>query len=163
MTTLEVEVGGVQQDLGTIGERELAVAQIFTFLLIFLKSSIFIIIGGGLDNPLAGNGKTVRSGDDEVEVSSKSVPLRDVEVLGIDQVCSEMRSVGDRNIGNRGNGVCALLLVHSDQAVGEGSGFGGPNWWQVGTIGVGGDFTNLTESSDGLANNTMSFGVTDGI
>ena len=161
MAALKAEVGGVQQDLGTIGERELAVAQIFTFLLVFLNACIIIIIGGRLDNPLAGNGKTLGGGNDEVEVSGESIPLRDVKVLGIDQVGSKTRSVGDRNIGNCRNGVGALFLVHRDQAVGKGSGFDGLDRRQVRAVRICGDFTDLTEGGNGSTNNATGFRVTD--
>ena len=66
------------------------------------------------------------------------------------------------DVENCRNGVGVLFLVHRDQAVGEGSGFGCLDGRQVGTIGIGGNFTDLAEGSDGPANNATSFGITDG-
>ena len=52
VTTLEAKGRSVEQDLGTVGERELAVAQILTLLLIVSNLVLLITSGRRLDNPL---------------------------------------------------------------------------------------------------------------
>ena len=45
--------------------------------------------------------------------------------LGVDRICSEPRSIDDRYVGSRGDGIVTLLLVESDQDVNLGSVFCG--------------------------------------
>lgn len=51
VATLETEGGSVEEDLGTVGQGELAAAKIT--LLIVLRS---LLLGGGTHNPPAGGG-----------------------------------------------------------------------------------------------------------
>ncbi len=52
VTTLKTKSSSVKQDLGTVSQRELAVAKIFALLLIFRNLTIINVLGGGLDNPI---------------------------------------------------------------------------------------------------------------
>ena len=108
------------------------------------------------------NGGILRDRDNGIEASSEGIPLRDVEVLYVDRVCSEPRSIDDKYVGSSRDGIDTLLLVDSDQDVNLGSGFSGLDRCQIRAIGVGGDSIDLAEGSDSPANSSTSFRTTDG-
>lgn len=60
VTTLETESGGVKENLGTVGERELAVAKIFTLLLILENLAFVQAFRRRANDPLASDGDGFR-------------------------------------------------------------------------------------------------------
>ena len=93
VATLEAEGRGVEQNLGTIGKRELAVAQILTFLLVISELFLIVALGSRADDPVASNSDGLGGGGDEGKVRSKGVPLRNFKVLEVDEVGGEVGSV----------------------------------------------------------------------
>lgn len=160
VATLEAEGSGVEQDLGTISERELAVAKIFTLLLVLGDLVVVNTLGSGANDPLASDGDGVGGGGNEGEVGSKGVPLRNVKVLGVEEVGGKVGGVHCVDISSGDSG--AELLVDGDEGVGELLLVSVVERVEVGAIAVGGDLANLTEGGDGSANDAASFGVTDG-
>ena len=83
VTTLETEGSSVEKDLRTVGERELAVAQVLALLLVLSNVVVLVILRRGLDDPLVDDGVGVGRGRKEREVGDERLPLRDVEVLRV--------------------------------------------------------------------------------
>ena len=105
-----MEGSSVEQNLHTIGERELAIAQVLTFLAIFSLSLVLVLSEGELDRPVGDDGVGIRRGGEELEVGDESLPLRDVEVLLVDQVRGELQIVDGRDASNGGTRLGQVLL-----------------------------------------------------
>jgi hypothetical protein len=142
----------------------LAVAKILALFFIdrFIIGNFTIIpaFGGGTDDPLAGNGNWLRGGGEDSKVGSKFVPLGNVKVLGNDEVFGERRSIDNLDTARRN---CATkFLVNGDEGAGELFVIGKSESWKVRTIALSRDLADLTKSSNGLADDTTSFRVTNG-
>lgn len=89
VATLETKFGSVKQDLGTVGERELAVAKVFTLFLVLRNFFVIHTLSSGADNPFASYGNTIRGSNNTGEVGSKSLPSGNLKDLGINEVGRE--------------------------------------------------------------------------
>lgn len=58
-TTLETGGSGIEQDLGIISKRELAVTKILTLFFVFSITSFAVMLGRGLDSPVVEDGDRV--------------------------------------------------------------------------------------------------------
>jgi hypothetical protein len=110
VATLETESGSVEKDLGTVGERELAVAEVFAFLLIFRYFIVIIARASGANNPLPSDGGRVGRRSNEGQVGCKSLPLGNVKVLGIYQVCGQARNIDNSDIRGSRSARASLLV-----------------------------------------------------
>lgn len=66
--SLETKGSGVEQNISTISQRELAVAKIFALLFIIGNFTIICSFSGGMDDPLTGTGN-----DDWIKQSREQV------------------------------------------------------------------------------------------
>jgi len=67
VSTLETQVGRVEQDLGTIGERKLAVAQVLAFILVLVA----IVVTVGLVAERSKSSRAMEAGSGEAVTSSR--------------------------------------------------------------------------------------------
>jgi hypothetical protein len=93
VATLEAEGRSVEQDLGTISERELAVAQILAFLFVVGSLLLLIALSSRADDPLASDCDRLGGRGDKSEERSKGLPLRNLEVLEVDKVGGKVGSI----------------------------------------------------------------------
>jgi len=88
--------------LAPYGQGELAVAKVFTLLLII--SDLFLLaFSSREDNPLTGNRDRIRCRGKEAEEGHKSIPFRNIKVFVVDEVGGQLGSISSRNIGSRGH------------------------------------------------------------
>lgn len=73
MTTLEPKSSSVEKNLGTVSQRELAVAQIFTLFFVLVFVSVFRSVGCQMDDQDTSDGDRVSGGGDKREVRCESV------------------------------------------------------------------------------------------
>jgi hypothetical protein len=159
VTALEAKIGSVEQDLGTIGERELTVAKVFALFLVLGNLLLIHTFSSGANNPFTSDSNAVRGSYNTSEVGSKSLPCRNLKVLGINEVGREDRNVFDRDV--RSIDFTVELLVDGDKGRGGLSGLDKFERSDVGTITLG-HLANLTEGLDGPADNTTGLGITNG-
>jgi hypothetical protein len=100
VATLETECGSVEEDLGTVSQRELAVAKVFAFFFIFWDFIVLCAFSRRTDNPLTSCIDRFRDGGNEAQEGSKSIPLGNVKVLGVDEVGSKVRGVHGGDVSN---------------------------------------------------------------
>ena len=161
MTTLKTEDGGVQEDLGTVRKRELAIAKIFTLLFILKRFTILNVLGGRANHPLPCNRKGVWGSSKEAKEGGEGIPLGNVEVLRVREVRGQMSDVDGGLISDRWHGRSASLLVNSSKRVSELAELSLFERGKIRSI-ASGNFADLTEGGDGTANNTASLRVADG-
>jgi len=160
VATLETESSGVEQDLGTIGERERAVTQVLALLLILRDSIVVLTLSSRLEEPFPDDLLGIGLGSDQGDVGDESVPFGFLEVLCKDKGSSELGDVD----GGRGRGVDSgtSLLVDSGKGGGKSSGVNDTGRRNVGSVAGRRDLADLTEGSNSFANNATGFGVTNG-
>ena len=159
MATLETENGGVEQDLGTISQGELAVAKVFAFLLIFGNLLVVCALSGRANDPLTSDCDRLRGGSDEGEVRSKGFPRRNFEILGVDEVGSKGGRIDGVDVARGDLGT--QFLVDLNKGVGELTSFSVLERGEVRTIALG-NLADLAQGGDGTSDNTSGFWVTDG-
>jgi hypothetical protein len=150
-TTLEAEDGSVKQNLGTVGERELAVAQVFALLLVLGGDVILSVVGRRLDHPLLRDSRGLRLLGQEANVRRERGPLGRVEVLGVDHVRGEVRGVDGLGGSDRREGLDVGLLVDRNEDGAEVAGVRLLDRAEVGAVAGGWDVTDLAEGGDGAS------------
>lgn len=158
VATLETESGGVEKDLGTVGKRELAVAQILALLLVLKSLTLVKVLSGGTNNPLASDSDGVGGCSRERKVRRNEVPLGNVEVVAVGKVGSQRRGVDDSDVGN--GRISTELLVDSSNGCGHVGGVGDLDGREVGAIAASGNLADLTEGVDGTVDDGTSLGIT---
>lgn len=166
VTTLQPQRSGVEENLGSVGEGERAVAEVLTLLLILEDLDLLTLLestgledrpddtGGGVGAERVGEGK----GDvgDEADL-----PLGKLKVASVDEGGDERGDVVDEGGGDLEGRVGGDLLDgDEDDGGGEGSSrdLGGR---EIGTISVG--LSDFAEGLDGLDDDTTRLGVGDGV
>lgn len=100
LTTLEAEAGLVQQNLGTVGQGESAVAQILTLLLVGENLILSSGTGGGALAEGLDDGLGLLITDDGGDVGEGVLgPAGDLSVLLVDELTSDGSNVGDDGLG----------------------------------------------------------------
>ena len=147
LTTLETQVSLVQQDLGTIGQGEGAVAQILTFLLIggnLIRDSGF---RGGLLTEALGNGLGLGLANDGGDVRLGVLgPAGDLGILLVNELTSDGTNVVDDSLGLLGLG---LELVTQDLLEDTSDGVDVTSGGDLGDLAVL-DITNTVEGIESL-------------
>ena len=90
VATLKAENSSVKQYLGTISERELAVAKVLSLFLIFWGFMITDVLRCGADDPFMSNHKRIGGLSEETEMRSWHVPLGNVEGLGVKEISHDV-------------------------------------------------------------------------
>ena len=166
VSTLETKGSGVEENLGTVGEREGTVTEIFTLLLIGESLDGLSLVGSGsLENILDDtDGRVgadrVRKGEGNVRNESR-LPLGRLPVTGVAEMGSELSGV----IDERGRFVEVGSRVDlSDGSDKSGSGFLRGDVARRREVGsVTGAVGGLTKGLDGLDDDTTSLWVTDSL
>ena len=159
VATLETEGGSVEKNLGTISERELAIAQIFALLLVLENFTLILALSGRADNPVTGNDDGIRGGGNEDEIRRELFPLGNLEVLRSCHVGSQSRRVHGDKIASRD--LSAKLLVDGNETMSELLLVGVVDRRKVRAVAVGRHLADLAEGGDGAANNATGFRVAD--
>ena len=166
VSTLQSEGSGVEENLGTVGEREGTVTEILSLLLIgeSLDGLTFIgsrLLENVLDDTDGGVGADrVRKGEGNVRNESR-LPLGRLPVASVAEVSSELSGVVDERGGSVEVGSGIDLLDSLEETGSEFLGGEVTRRREVGS--VSGALGGVSESLDGLDNDTTSFGVTDGV
>jgi hypothetical protein len=161
VTALKAESGGVEQNLGTVGEGELAVAEVLTLFLIIGNCVVTRILGSTADHPITSNRTRLRSLSKETDIRSKRLPLGNLEVLGVDEVGGEARNVNGRLGLNRRDWAGAGLLIYGCERLRKLTSLGQLERRKIRGI-TSWDLANLTESGDGTSDNTARLRITNG-
>ena len=151
LATLEAEMGLVEQDLGTVGQVECAVAEILTLLLIRLDG---VGLGGTWRGALAeslGNVTSLGTGEDADEGDCVGGPRRRVGVLLVDELSTDGTNVLD-------NGLELVGLVAGNVLEDVGDGADVAVLGDLGCLAVN-DASDTGESLDGLLGLATSLGV----
>ena len=144
LTTLETQVSLVQQDLGTIGQGEGAVAQILTLLLI--GGNIIGLSGfrGSLLTEVLGNGLGIGLANDSSDVRLSVLgPAGDIGILLVNELTSDSTNVVDDSLGLLDLG---LELVTQDFLKDTSDGLGVTGGGDLGDLAV----LDITDTVEGL-------------
>jgi len=157
VTTLETESSGVEQDLSTVSQRELAVAKILALLLILGNFTIIGILRSRANDPLAGSSDGIGGGDGGKE-RSEELPVGNLEGLGVHGAGSEGSNILDNNVG--GIDLATELLVDRGQGLESVGSLNELERRKIGTVTLG-HLANRTEGGNSPSNNSASFGITN--
>ncbi|KAF3396471.1 hypothetical protein F1880_007236 [Penicillium rolfsii] len=161
LTTLEAQVGLVQQNLGTVGQGEGAVAQILTLLLVGGDLIGSGGIGGGTLAEGLGNGLGGLLTDDGDDVREGVLgPGGAVGVLLVNELTSDGTNVVDDSLG-AGNAVLELLLLE-DILEDTGNGLDVTSGGDLGDLAVL-DITDTGEGVKSLLGLLTGLGVGEGV
>lgn len=156
LTTLETKVSLVKEDLGTVGQREGAIAQVLTLL--FVGGDVVDLSGfrrgllaKALGNPL-GISLTNNGGDVGLSVLS---PADNLGILLVDKLTRDSTDIVDDSLGLLGMG---LVLVGKDLLEDTSDSGGITSGGDLGDLAVL-DITNTDKSLKGLIGLLTSFGV----
>jgi hypothetical protein len=162
VSSLESEGGGVEENLGTVREREGTVAEILTLLLVVKDSGVGVDLGSSFLEVLLGDLERVGGRSETEEGDKRGLPSGLVKVSGHDEVGGDSRSVDEGGVVLLGGGEVELLVLAEDGGRGGGDlDLGGRS--DVGSVRVGRDVSDGSEGGDGSVDDTSSLGVGDGL
>ena len=164
MTSLESESGGVEENLGSVGERESTVAKILSLLLVLENLSGLSLVEGRLFEDLSNDGSgRVGShgvGKGEGDVGDEAdFPLGELKVSTVDEVGDETGDVVHERGGGLESGVGVDFSDRDEDDGGRELSGLNLHRGEVGSIAVG--LSDFSESLDGLGDDTSSLGIGD--
>lgn len=164
VSSLQSHVGVVEQDLGTVGQVELLnVTEILTLLLVVEFDLVALLLIGLLLEQLSDGRERVVRRKGELDVGWEgSLPGLLVKVVGVDERSGKDTSVGESRVGLL-DGSTTVLLDEGDKVGGEVRTLLDLERGQVGTVGIGGDFTDSSQGGDGSVGDGSCFRVGNGL